>query len=87
MAAYIRFENLNKYSYSYLSGDWFWTMSAANETDVYISITSDGKSGIWGDQQNTVNTYSRALKPVVSLNNDVTIKSGNGTEASPYIIE
>ncbi|MBQ8681996.1 MAG: hypothetical protein IJ509_03700, partial [Bacilli bacterium] len=81
-----KFDTINKAYYLY-TGQTYWTMSpsrfyswntVASEYDVY----SDGRLRLWSWVWSAY-----GVRPVINLNKDIEISSGNGTAQAPYIIK
>ena len=78
----VRTANQNYYLYT----DWmYWTMSPSyfdtNGHAYVFSMDYNGNPGSGG-----VNGGVPGVRPVINLRSDVTISSGNGTSANPYVI-
>ena len=70
---------------SYLNNNsYFWTLNTSNDNKAYY-IHSGG--GINNDLGNNESLYSYGVRPVIYLNSNVEIVSGDGTKENPYIIE
>ena len=72
-------------NYYYLNTEkTYWTMTPAkwDGSYVYVGVVQyDGLLFSWG-----VNDFTKGVRPVLSLKPNVLVTSGDGTEASPYVI-
>lgn len=59
---------------------WLLTGNAANDYEAYI-VKSNGYIDI-----NTTSGYKK-IRPTIMLNNNVMIKSGNGSASNPFILK
>ena len=66
------------------------TMSNLDNRQDFWTLTPDGSSNAWctfySEASNYNVTFSFGVRPVVNINSDVAIASGNGTLADPYVI-
>ena len=66
--------------------------SSTSRVDKFTSWTLNSSyENVWYTTWGGTNDYSkptsiRGVKPVIELNSNVTISSGNGTSASPYTL-
>ena len=75
----------NSSSYPWLRTEYYyWTMSGISSSGMWI-IHSVGALDNGGSSYNSGQGYG--IRPVVSLNNEVTIASGYGTQENPYKVE
>ena len=78
----VRTANQNYYLYT---DCMYWTMSPSyfdtNGHAYVFSMDYNGNPGSGG-----VNGGVPGVRPVINLRSDVTISSGNGTSANPYVI-
>lgn len=74
-------ENSDFYLFSENS---YWTMSPLSDDGKVIYFRNDGS--YHGVLQGDAATSSYAIRPVISLNQNVVISSGDGTANSPYIV-
>ena len=73
--------NESTYSYLYTNTD-YWTMSRGHNS--IGNLISDVQSN--GRVLNITNTSTIEVRPVVSLNSEVSLTSGSGTPEDPYTV-
>ena len=74
---------INESFYLY-TGEYYWTMSPRNFTDVAKVFVLANGGGINTLKEGT--NINIGVRPVINLKADVTITSGNGTSTNPYVI-
>ena len=57
----------------------YWTLNSANSNTWFVNWA--------GTSEYSPATNPRGVRPVITLNSSVKIKSGNGTAANPYELE
>ena len=67
------------------TGMWYYTLSPMESYySGYTMFAAILEEGYWGDD----NAYpTMGVRPAISLNNDVKIASGSGSEADPWVVE
>ena len=82
--------SLSNYSSTYIGDGWSWTMSAANNSNMFIILTSGDethkKAGVWNYESSISAENSRDYHYVINLRAEALYASGNGTSTSPYTV-
>ena len=79
--------NYSNTDYYLYNGTQYWTMTPVHCHDFRASvgvIVSGGDT--YGDLYDNFVNYSNGVRPILSLKSDVTIRSGDGTETNPYVV-
>ena len=73
----------NNQSYYLYTGQNYWTMSPYGFNDGYARVFCVASNGFLGY---SVVYYTWGVRPVINIDSDVTISSGDGTSSNPFII-